>query len=242
MGGRAAIGSAEAVPLCLSHLGKICRRLRQDPIGDAKLLILSLQCPEPILVCAAQPRSRTSVALRLLVSDTQTVGRTSQLGCNRLKRCVVAAIVATVFLEKQNAALAKFSHVLRGRFFLFHGDHPLRDLLTSKLGAIRSPVDGRVRTWLMRDSFGAEMPAVQKPAIYVNEPEALCTATRLGMGVGLLSAPHAAPYLQSGELERLLPDWHVDGGPISMYFASKKLLPAKTRAFVDFVSEAFRTL
>ena len=121
MGGRAATGSAEAVPRCLSHLGKICRRLLQDLIGDAKLLILSLQCLEPILVRAAQPRSRTGIALRLLAPDPQAIRRASQLGCDRLKRCVVAAIVVTVFLEKPNAAFAKFSCVLRERFFLFRG-------------------------------------------------------------------------------------------------------------------------
>jgi hypothetical protein len=39
-------------------------------------------------------------------------------------------------LEKPNAAFAKFSRVLRGRFFLFHGAHPLRVLPSSKPGAI----------------------------------------------------------------------------------------------------------
>lgn len=38
---------------------------------------------------------------------------------------------------------------------------------------------------------------------------------------------------------RLLPDWYADVGPISLYFASHKLLPAKTLAFVDFVTAAF---
>ena len=36
-----------------------------------------------------------------------------------------------------------------------------------------------------------------------------------------------------------LPRWYADGGPISLYFAGGRLLPAKTRAFVDFVVEAF---
>jgi hypothetical protein len=30
-------------------------------------------------------------------------------------------------------------------------------------------------------------------------------------------------------------------GTLSLYFAAQKLLPAKTRAFVDFVVEHFRT-
>jgi DNA-binding transcriptional LysR family regulator len=62
----------------------------------------------------------------------------------------------------------------------------------------------------------------------------------MGLGIGLIAMPNVLPHLQSGALIRLLPDWYVDAGPISLYFASKKLLPAKTRAFVDYVTEAFQ--
>ena len=33
--------------------------------------------------------------------------------------------------------------------------------------------------------------------------------------------------------------WYADAGPISLYYAGRELLPAKTRVFVDFVAEAF---
>ncbi len=39
---------------------------------------------------------------------------------------------------------------------------------------------------------------------------------------------------------RLLPEWHDDIGPLSVYFTARKLMPAKTRVFVDFVVEQFR--
>ncbi|CAE6722367.1 LysR family transcriptional regulator [Paraburkholderia nemoris] len=106
--------------------------------------------------------------------------------------------------------------------------------------AMRSPLSSRTRTWVMRNGAGAEMAAVEKPVMVVNDPDALCRGTLLGLGVGLVAVPHAAPHLKSGALERLLPEWHVDVGPISLYFTNQKLLPAKTRAFVDFVTEAFR--
>jgi DNA-binding transcriptional LysR family regulator len=106
--------------------------------------------------------------------------------------------------------------------------------------AMRSPLSGRMRTNLMRNSAGSETAVVLKPVMTVNDPDALCRAALLGLGVGLIAVPHAAPHLQSGALERLLPDWHCDVGPISLYFASQKLLPAKTRVFVDFVTAAFR--
>ncbi|OUL98249.1 hypothetical protein A8M77_32445 [Variovorax sp. JS1663] len=44
----------------------------------------------------------------------------------------------------------------------------------------------------------------------------------------------------SGALVRLLPGWYADAGAISLYYASRTLLPAKTRVFIDFLTEAFR--
>jgi DNA-binding transcriptional LysR family regulator len=65
-------------------------------------------------------------------------------------------------------------------------------------------------------------------------------AAALGLGVALVSMPDALPYLEQGSLVRLLPHWYSDAGSISLYYASRALLPAKTRAFIDFVVEAFR--
>jgi DNA-binding transcriptional LysR family regulator len=62
----------------------------------------------------------------------------------------------------------------------------------------------------------------------------------MGLGVALLPGPHAAPLLQSGRLVRLLPGWHAEVGALSIYYSSKKLLPAKTRAFVDYVLAQMR--
>lgn len=49
-----------------------------------------------------------------------------------------------------------------------------------------------------------------------------------------------AQYLESGALKRVVPDWYSDIGAVSLYFSSQRLLPAKTRAFVNFVTSAFR--
>ena len=43
----------------------------------------------------------------------------------------------------------------------------------------------------------------------------------------------------AGDLMRVLPGWWADAGPTSLYYPSKKLLPARTRVFVDFIVEQF---
>ncbi len=104
---------------------------------------------------------------------------------------------------------------------------------------MRSSRTGRVRHRTMRDAAGSEMPARLGETIMVNDPAAMREAAVLGLGVALLTVPDALPWIERGELVRLLPHWYADVGTISIYYATRTLLPAKTRAFVDFVVDAF---
>lgn len=105
---------------------------------------------------------------------------------------------------------------------------------------MRSARTGRVRRWAMRNAAGAEMPAPLAETIVLSDPAAMCRAALLGLGVTLIAVPDVLPHLESGALVRLVPQWYADAGPISLYYADRTLLPAKTRAFVDFIVEAFR--
>jgi DNA-binding transcriptional LysR family regulator len=105
---------------------------------------------------------------------------------------------------------------------------------------IRSLHTGRIRERMMRNAAGAEMAATLEQTIVLDDPEAMCRAALLGLGVTLIAVPHALPHLENGALVRLVPKWYVDAGPISIYYASRTLLAAKTRVFVDFIAEAFR--
>ena len=104
---------------------------------------------------------------------------------------------------------------------------------------MRSSATGRLRQWVMRDTAGAEMPAAQAESVLVNDPTAMRVAALLGLGVTLLAVPDVLPQLERGELVRLLPRWYVDAGAISIYYATRSQMPAKTRVFIDFVAEAF---
>lgn len=105
---------------------------------------------------------------------------------------------------------------------------------------MRSLHTGLIRHRVMRNAAGAEMPATLKETIVLDDVEANCRAALLGLGVALVAVPHALPHLERGALVRLVSRWYADAGPISIYYASRALLPAKTRVFIDFVVEAFR--
>ncbi|MGF6761718.1 DNA-binding transcriptional LysR family regulator [Paraburkholderia sp. GAS33] len=104
---------------------------------------------------------------------------------------------------------------------------------------MRSGRTGRVRHRNMRDAAGNEMPARLGETIMVNDPAAMREAAILGLGVTLLAVSDVLASIERGELVRLLPRWYADAGAISIYYATRALLPAKTRVFVDFIVEAF---
>ena len=105
--------------------------------------------------------------------------------------------------------------------------------------AMRSLSTGRIRQWTLRNASGEESPTALTASVIVNDPNAMREAALLGLGVALLALPDVLPALEAGRLVRLLPGWYADAGSISIYY-SHRMLPAKTRAFIDWVVEAFR--
>src|SRR4030095_9897300 len=114
------------------------------------------------------------------------------------------------------------------------------DLATLPGIVMRSTRTGRLRHWTMRNAAGSEMLAALQGSLCFDDPAAMVAAARLGLGVTLVSVPDALPDLDSGTLVRVAPRWHADAGSFSLYYSGRALLPAKTRAFIDFVADAFR--
>jgi DNA-binding transcriptional LysR family regulator len=106
----------------------------------------------------------------------------------------------------------------------------------------RSVSSGRIRSWNLQNGQGEEVQAELRPIAIFDDPGAMACAASLGLGLALVPAPHALPYLERGQLVRLLPEWSADTGTLYLYYSSKKQLPAKTRVFVDFIVQQFREL
>lgn len=104
---------------------------------------------------------------------------------------------------------------------------------------IRSPQTGRVRPWTLHNRRHDEAAIELQVRMTMSDPDAACHTAEMGLGIALMSLPHALPYLDRGSLLRVLPEWYVDAGHVSVYFSAHALLPAKTRAFVDSLIEHF---
>ncbi|HTH95199.1 MAG TPA: LysR family transcriptional regulator [Rhodocyclaceae bacterium] len=109
---------------------------------------------------------------------------------------------------------------------------------------IRSPQTGRIRPWALINGKEtrnkAQMPVNMQIRMAMSDPAAALEAAEQGLGIAVTSMPNAYPYFSSKRLVRVLPDWYADAGTLSLYFSAQKLLPAKTRAFIDFVVAHFR--
>ena len=104
-----------------------------------------------------------------------------------------------------------------------------------------SQTSNQITPWNLKTIAGEQVTIEVRPRAILNDPEALCYAAIASLGIAHVPMPHALQHLESGRLVRVLPDWYSDHGVISMYFSAKKLMPAKTRVFVDFIVEKFRT-
>lgn len=57
----------------------------------------------------------------------------------------------------------------------------------------------------------------------------------------LITVANVLPELERGDLVRLLPNWYADAGAISLYYASRMLMPAKARVSIDFIVDTFES-
>ena len=76
-----------------------------------------------------------------------------------------------------------------------------------------------------------EMPVALQSASF----ELLCQAALEGAGIAALASALVAPQLARGELVGLLPEWVAGRFTICAALPSRKLMPARTRAFLDFL-------
>lgn len=86
---------------------------------------------------------------------------------------------------------------------------------------------------------GEQVSYPVRSAIGANEVTVLMQAARAGAGIALLPTYLAAPYIRSGELVALLPDYKAVELGIYGVYASRKHMPAALRTMLDFLVEYF---
>jgi DNA-binding transcriptional LysR family regulator len=65
-------------------------------------------------------------------------------------------------------------------------------------------------------------------------------AALLGLGIAIVPQWQAEPYLRTGELERVLRRHEPPPIPVYAVRMATRVLPAKTRQFIDFLAERLK--
>lgn len=96
----------------------------------------------------------------------------------------------------------------------------------------------------MEGAAAADAPAPERwqglppQRTLANAPPLLLRLARAGLGVALSTDFFAAPLVHRGELVRVLPGWRSPPVPAWAVFPERRLMPAKTRVFVDALAAA----
>jgi DNA-binding transcriptional LysR family regulator len=98
--------------------------------------------------------------------------------------------------------------------------------------------NGEPATWRLSrgDAVWEGIPPGRASA---NAPDLLIRLARAGAGIAAVADHFAVPYVQSGELVPLLSDWTLPPAPCWAVFPGRRLMPARTRAFLDALQAEF---
>lgn len=87
---------------------------------------------------------------------------------------------------------------------------------------------------------GATIPIDLRPRVTVNTPEAALDATLAGLGIGRLLSYQAVDEIRAGLLTPLLQEFAPPAMPVSLVYPSQGMLPAKVRAFLNWMAPRLR--
>jgi len=97
---------------------------------------------------------------------------------------------------------------------------------------------GGAMPWILtrgKTRWERELPA----RLVANSPDLLMRLAVSGAGIAISSQRFAEPYMESGDLVRILPEWGLPASTGWAVFPGRRLMPAKTRAFLDMMDTLY---
>lgn len=121
------------------------------------------------------------------------------------------------------------------------GEPLMPQALDSMHGLMLRAHGGEPVPWrLQRD--GAE-PYLARPVqrTLANAPSLLAQLAEAGVGIAGIDRLLVSDSLRLGRLQRLLPDWHLPGSTAWAVFPERRLMPLRTRVFLEAMSALLET-
>jgi DNA-binding transcriptional LysR family regulator len=95
--------------------------------------------------------------------------------------------------------------------------------------------------WMFRDN-GRPLAVAVKGNIEFNHIAPAIETCAAGMGFGMFLSYQVLPLVAQGRLEIVLGDFEAPPRPVSVIYPHARLLPARTRAFIDWMKAEFSGL
>jgi DNA-binding transcriptional LysR family regulator len=103
----------------------------------------------------------------------------------------------------------------------------------------QDPLTGKPFEWELRR--GEEVvPIATRGQMLVNDAGTTLATCLAGIGIAQVFSLGMKPYLDSGQLVDLYPDWPGETFPLHCFYPSRHHVPAKVRAFIGFCAEIAR--
>lgn len=90
--------------------------------------------------------------------------------------------------------------------------------------------------WTLSGPEG-EVSVPIRPGLVCSDAELAHQAALANLGVAMLSSYLARPSIEAGSLQHILPQYQLPRRDVSVVYPSRKFLPTKVRAFIDFLLE-----
>lgn len=113
------------------------------------------------------------------------------------------------------------------------------DLADHRCIAYRFSSTGRISAWDFVED-GREIAFVPDPVLSANTMPLAVEAAAQGIGLAFVIEALAAPKIKTGELVRVLTPYSATYDPLYLYYPSRRLMPPKLTAFVNFARKQFR--
>ncbi|MFD2166362.1 LysR family transcriptional regulator [Thalassotalea euphylliae] len=98
---------------------------------------------------------------------------------------------------------------------------------------------GKRRPWIFHETNGSTIEMSPNPLALFNDGRTLVDAVVSGLGIGQLYDKALGSLLKTGELIELFPESAVKGPPINALIPSGRVMPAKTKVFIEFLKNHF---
>lgn len=180
-------------------------------------------------VMAAFMERYPDVAVELVVTD-----RHADLQRDKLDAAVRLGELPDSRLHARRLGMLRQVTVGAPGYFARHGRPQTPAELRRHACIVRRAADGPAR-WIFRRA--GKRQQVEVRGRFSADNAAACNAAAVaGLGIGVAALWQVRSLLDQGRLETVLDDWQLPGQPVHVVWAPARQLPARTRAFIDFVA------